>query len=162
MKDIFHRFNQYLFFFGLIVVVMYFGKTFLVPIVFAALLAMLMAPVCRRLDGWGFNRAMSSLVCVLILVVIILGISLIISTQISTFADNMSQIQSKGKEILDQAQSWIEREIGMSPQEQEKMVKEQTQNPNRQGPGLAAKILAGITSTLTGLVLSLVIWSAAT
>lgn len=157
MKDIFHRFNQYLFFFGLIVVVMYFGKAFLVPIVFAALFAMLMAPVCRKLDGWGFNRAMSSLVCVLILVLVIVGVALIISTQISTFAENMSQIQSKAKELLDQAQSFIEQKIGMSPQQQEKIVKEQTQNPNQQGPGLAAQILTAITSTLTGLVLSLVI-----
>lgn len=157
VKDIFYRFNQYLFFFGLIVVVMYFGKAFLVPMVFAALLAMLMAPVCRRLDGWGFNRAMSSFTCVLILVLIIIGVAMIISTQISTFAENMSQIESKGKEILREAQSFIEEKIGVSPQEQEKIVKEQTQNPNKQGPGLAAQILTAITSTLTGLVLSLVI-----
>lgn len=156
MKEIFHRFNQYLFFFGLIVAVMHFGKPFLVPIVFAALLAMLMAPLCQRLDRLGFNRALSSLTCVLILVLIIVGIALIVSTQISTFAENMTQIQAKAKELLNQAQSFIEQQIGMTPQEQEKIVKEQAQNPNRQGPGLAAKILTAITSTLTGLVLSLV------
>lgn len=157
MKDIFHRFNQYLFFIGLLVVVLYFGKAFLVPIVFASLLAMLMAPVCRKLDGWGFNRAMSSLVCILILMLVIAGIALVISTQISTFAENMSQLQSKSKELLSEAQLYIEQKIGMTPQEQEKIVKEQTQKTNQQGPGMAAKILAGIISTLTGVVLSLVI-----
>jgi predicted PurR-regulated permease PerM len=157
MKEIFNRFNQYLFFIVLFIVVMYFGKAFLVPICFGALFAMLMAPVCRRLDGWGFNRAMSSLVCILILLAVFAGIALIVSTQISTFAENMNQIQTKGKEFLGQAQAFIEEKIGMSPDEQKEMIKEQTQNSNKQGPGTGAKILAGITSTLTGLVLSLVI-----
>lgn len=155
MKDIFHRLNQYLFFIGLIVAVMYFGSPFLIPIVFAALFAMLMAPVCRRLESWGFNRALSSLGCILILVVVIAGIAFIVSTQFSTFAENLGQIQSKAKELLREAQSFIQEEIGMSAQEQEKVVKQQTQNP--QGPPLAAKILGAVTATLTGLVLSLVI-----
>lgn len=157
MKEIFHRINQYLFFFVLIIVVMFFGKTFLVPIVFAGLLSMLMAPVCRKLDSWGFPRALSSLCCILILVAIIAGVAFVISTQISTFAENMSQIQSKGKEMLDQAQSWIEQEIGLTPAEQEKVVKEQAEKSNQQGPGMATKILGGIISTATGLVLTLVI-----
>ena len=157
MKEIFHRVNQYLFFIVLLIVVMYFGRAFLIPLFFGALLAMLMAPVCRRLDGWGLNRTLSTLACILILVIVIAGIGFIISTQISTFAENMSQIQTKGKELLQQAQGYIEEQIGMSPQEQEKVVKEQTQKSNQQGPGMGAKILNAITSTLTGLVLSLVI-----
>lgn len=155
MKDIFHRLNQYLFFIGLLVAVMYFGSGFLIPIVFAALFAMLMAPVCRRLESWGLNRALSSLACILILIIVIGGIAFIISTQFSAFADNITQIQSKAKEFLREAQTFIEEQIGMSAQEQERVVKQQTQNP--QGPGLAARILSAITAALTGLVLSLVI-----
>jgi len=157
MKEIFHRVNQYLFFFVLIIVVMYFGKAFIIPIVFAALLAMLMAPVCRRFDSWGWHRALSSLGCILILVVVIAGIAFVVSTQISTFSENMSQIKSKGKEMLAQAQSRIEQEIGMSPEQQDKVVKEQAEKSNQQGPGMATKILGGIISTITGLILSLVI-----
>lgn len=158
MKEIFERINQYLFFFILLIVVMYFGRAFLIPIVFGALLAMLMAPMCRRFESWGLNRALSTIGCILILIVVIAGVVLIINTQISTFAENMTQIQSKGKELLHEAQSYIEREIGMSPKEQEEMVKQQAQQPSPSGkPSLPARILAGITSTLTGIVLSLVI-----
>ena len=157
MKEIFNRFNQYLFFIVLLIVVMYFGRSFLIPIFFASLFAMLMAPVCRRLDGWGFPRALSSLSCILILVVVLIGIVLIINTQISTFAENISQIQDKGKEFLQQAQSYIEDQIGMTPKEQAEVVKKQAENSNQSGPGLPARILSGITSTLTGIVLSLVI-----
>lgn len=157
MKEIFHRINQYLLFIVLFVVVLYFGRAFLIPIVFGALLSMLMAPVCRKLDGWGFPRALSTLVCILILVGIIAGVAIIVSTQFATFAENMSMIQSKASEFLHQVQSYIESQIGMSPEAQERMVKEQAEKANQQGPGLAAKILGGITATLTGVVLSLVI-----
>jgi predicted PurR-regulated permease PerM len=158
MKEIFHRINQYLFFFVLVIVVMFFGKAFLIPIIFASLLAMLMAPMCRRFDGWGWPRALSSLGCVLILVAILVGAALIVSTQISTFAENMSQIKSKGTELLDKAQGYIEEQIGMSPKEQEKVVKEQAEKSSQSpGPSLPARILAGIMATVTGLILTLVI-----
>lgn len=158
MKEIFHRLNQYLFFIILLIVVLHFGRAFLIPIFFAALLAMLMAPVCRKFDGWGFHRALSSLGCILILVAVIAGVAFVISTQISTFAENMSQIQAKGTELLEKAQAYIEEQVGMSPKEQEEMVKEQAEKSSQKpGPGMPAKILGGITSALTGLVLSLVI-----
>ena len=158
MKEIFQRVNQYLFFFILLIVVMYFGKAFLVPIVFASLLAMLMAPMCRRFEGWGFNRAFSTIACILILLAVIAGVALIVSTQISTFAENISQIQAKGTELLQQAQLWIQEQIGMSPQEQDEVVKKETEKSAQSGgPSLAARILAGIISTLTGIVLTLVI-----
>jgi predicted PurR-regulated permease PerM len=156
MKEIFYRLNQYLFFFILLIVVMFFGKAFLIPIVFAALLAMLMAPVCRRFESWGLNRPLSTIGCLLILLFVIAGISVIISTQISTFAENLSQIESKGQELLRHAQAWIEEQIGMTPKEQEEVVKKEAEKSSGQGPTLPARILAGIISTLTGIILTLV------
>lgn len=157
MKEIFHRGNQYLFFFVLITAVLYFGKAFLAPLVFAALLAMLMAPVCRKFESWGANRAFATIGCLLILLAVIAGIALVISTQFSTFAENMGQIQMKGKELMHQVQSYIQEQIGMSPQEQEEAVKKQAEQSNQSGPSLPARILKGITSTLTGIVVTLVI-----
>lgn len=158
MKEIFNRANQYLFFIVLLAVVMYFGKSFLVPVVFAGMLAMLMAPVCRRLDSWGFNRALSSLSCILILVIVLAGIGFIISTQFATFAENISQIQSKGKELLEQAQSYIQEQSGISPEKQEEVVKEEAEKSSQSGGGSTAmKIIGGITSTIASLVLTLVI-----
>jgi predicted PurR-regulated permease PerM len=157
MKDFFHKANQYLFFIVLLIVVLYFGRPFLIPVFFASLLAMLMAPVCRKLEAWGLNRALSTLGCILILVLVLAIVGLVVSTQFSTFADNISQIQSKGKEFLNQAQTYIEEQIGMSPQQQEKVVKEQAQQSNQSGESIASKILKGITATLTGIVLTLVI-----
>ncbi len=158
MKEIFNRANQYLFFIVLIAVVMYFGRTFLIPVFFAGMLAMLMAPVCRKLDSWGLNRALSSLCCILILVIVLAGIGFIISTQFATFAENISQIQSKAKELLEQAQSYIQEQSGMTPEKLEAVVKEEAEKTSQSGGGsMAVKIIGGITSTLASMVLTLVI-----
>jgi predicted PurR-regulated permease PerM len=157
MKDIFHRLNQYLFFTVLIVAVMYVGRAFLIPVFVGSLLAMLMAPVCRKLDGWGLNRALSTIGCILILVAVIALVAFIIINQFATFAENMSQIKSKGQELLQQAQSYIEQQIGVSPEQQKQMLKEQAEKSNQQGPGTAVTILNAIIAAMSGLVLSLVI-----
>src|SRR5688500_14917587 len=106
MKEIFGRVNQYLFFFVLAVVVMYFGRSIIIPVVFAALLAMLMAPLCRKLDSWKFPRALSTLVCVLILAAVVVGMVAIIGAQIATFGKDIDKIKKKGTEMVAQGQSY--------------------------------------------------------
>jgi predicted PurR-regulated permease PerM len=159
MKEIFLRANQYLLFFVLIVVVMYFGKTFLIPIVFAALLAMLMAPLCRRLDNLGLHRALSSLVCILILAAVVAGIITIIGAQFATFARDIETIKKKGTEFVTNTQEYIERRAGVSPEEQERIVKKQAEKaqsaPQSKG-SLPARIAAGVTSVVGGVILTLV------
>lgn len=159
MKEIFLRINQYLLFLILLVVVLYFGKAFLIPIVFAALLAMLMAPVCRKVDSWKVHRAISSLVCVLILVAVIVGIGAVIGAQFAAFAEDVGQIKSKGREMIGQLQGVVEKTFGISPEEQESVVKEQAEQAQKNGQsagGMAAKFLAGVTSAIAGMALTLV------
>jgi predicted PurR-regulated permease PerM len=157
MKEIFERANQYLFFIILVVGVLYFGKPFLAPIFFGALLAMLMAPMCRRFERWGLNRALATLGCILILVLVIAGIAVVVSTQLATFMDNLSQIEARAKELLADVQRFIQEHSGVSPEDQEKIVKKEAQQTTQSGPGMATLFLTAVTATITGVVLTLVI-----
>lgn len=161
MKEIFGRVNQYLFFFVLAVVVMYFGRSIIIPVVFAALLAMLMAPLCRKLDSWKFPRALSTLVCVLILAAVVVGMVAIIGAQIATFGKDIDKIKKKGTEMVAQGQSYIEKRFGVSEEKQEEVVKEQTKkaqdSQSKSGKGsMVTKVLSGITSAVAGIILTLV------
>ena len=44
----------------LLVVILVYGKAFLVPLTFAALLAMLMLPMVKWLEGKGWNKALAA------------------------------------------------------------------------------------------------------
>ncbi|HEY0742414.1 MAG TPA: AI-2E family transporter [Chryseosolibacter sp.] len=162
MKEIFSRVNQYLFFFVLAVVVMYFGRSFIIPIVFAALLAMLMAPLCRKLDSWGFPRALSTLTCVLILAAVVVGMGVIIGAQIATFGKDIDKIKQKGTEIVAKGKDYIEKRYGVSEEKQEQVVKEQakkaqeSQTQSKGGGNIVTKLLSGVTSAVAGIILTLV------
>jgi predicted PurR-regulated permease PerM len=156
MKEIFQRINQYLLFTALLVLILYYGKTFLIPITFAALLAMLMAPVCRRLDNLGLYRGLSTAICILILLTVLVGIGFVIGSQFSAFADDITLIEKKGRELLNQLQNDIQEKLGVSEKRQEAMVKAQTKDAGKVAAGLAAKVLAGLTSTIGTLVITLV------
>lgn len=156
MKEILLRTNQNLLFAVLITVILYFGKVLLVPMVFGALLAMLMAPVCRSLDEKGLNRGLSTAICILILLFSILAILAIIVAQIASFTEDISQLKIKTDDLLYQVQGFIEKTFNIPKQEQVDMAKEQVKNGQQNGGGLAGQILTGITSTIATLVLMLV------
>jgi predicted PurR-regulated permease PerM len=156
MKEIFVRANQYLLFVILLVLILYFGRTFLVPIVFAAMLAMLMAPVCRKLDSIGLKRALSSLACILILVAVIVGVILIIRAQFAAFAEDITLIEKKGKEMITEVQSYIEKEFGVTQEKQDSVVKEQTKGAGKSAGPYISRFLGGLTTAIASLVLTLV------
>lgn len=156
MNEIFRKANQYLVFVFLFVLILYLGRAFLIPVVFAAMLAMLMAPVCRRLDKWGFPRALSSFTCIFILILILVGVGAIIGAQFAAFAEDISVIEKKGKELIQQGQSYIEDQFGISQEKQEAAIKEQTKGSGQSAKKSATKFLGGLTSAIAGMILTLV------
>jgi predicted PurR-regulated permease PerM len=156
MKDLLLRINQNLLFFVLAVVVLYFGKPVLVPLMLGALLAMLMAPVCQRLDDIGFKRALSSTICILILLAAFALIFWIILNQVTSFMEDINQIEVKAKEMLGQVQIFIEKKLSIPKKDQEVIAKEQVENGNAGHGSIGGSILSGFTSTVTTIVLMLV------
>jgi predicted PurR-regulated permease PerM len=155
MKQILERINQNLLFVILLAVLLWFGKTVLVPIMLGALLAMLMAPVCRSLDESGFSRALSSAICIFILLVAILAVLYIVIAQINSFSENITQLERKAKELIQQLQGFVESNFKIDKKEQDVIVEEQVQNGGS-GGGFASQLVAGFTSTLITIVLMLV------
>jgi predicted PurR-regulated permease PerM len=156
MNDILAKVNQHLLFFVLIVVTLYFGKPILVPLMLGALLAMLMAPVCQALDDRGMIRAISSVICILILAIAILAVFSVIIAQINSFMEDIITIEKKTKSLLWEVQTYIEREFNIPKKEQETIAKEQVQGEDGTDRGLAGSILSSFTSTVGTLILMLV------
>jgi predicted PurR-regulated permease PerM len=141
----------------LLVVALYFAKTLLIPIAFAALLAMLMAPICRRLDKKGFPRALSTLTCLLIIVLSIATMVAIIGGQFAAFSKDFPKIEKKAKTFISQSQAYIQEKLGVTPEKQKEIAKKQTQQqPGQKGGSMATRILGAVTSTIGGLVITLV------
>jgi predicted PurR-regulated permease PerM len=156
MKEIFKRINHYLLFFALVVVVFYFGKTLLIPIVFAAMLAMLMAPVGRRIEKYKIKRGLSTASCILILVLVIAGVGAIVVAQFSAFAKDIDKIEKRGRSFIEQAQNYIHEKSGMTPEKQEATLKQQGSQAGTSVKSIVSTIVGTLTSAIGGMVLSLV------
>jgi predicted PurR-regulated permease PerM len=156
MKEIVSRVNQYFLFGILLVVVLYYGKVVLVPVVFAAFLAMLMAPICRRLDKRRWPRGLSSFLCIFILLITLLAVLGIVAAEIGSFMDQADTIQDKANKLLANFQAFIEDTFGLAPERQMSMAKEQLKGFGKTAGTLAGKFLGGLTGTIAGLLITLV------
>lgn len=156
MKEIISRINQYLLLAILTTIVLFYGKVVLVPVLFAALLAMLMAPVCRWLDSKGLSRPLSTAVCILILLVSLLAVLGVVAAEISTFVGESEAIEKKANELLANLQGFIEETFGVAPEKQMTVVKEQVKNMGKSAGSFAGAFIGGITGTIAGLLITLV------
>lgn len=118
------KFNLVLLLFFLVFGGMYFASAFLIPLAFAGILAMLMTPLCARLEARGINKALASFLCILILLLVVGGIGVLLSTQITNFAEDLPQIEQQINDQLRSIQLYVQETFGISPEEQEKAVKD--------------------------------------
>jgi predicted PurR-regulated permease PerM len=151
-----HAANKFLLFGVLLVIVLYYGRELLVPLVYGAFFAMLMAPVCRKLEEKNLNRTIAVVICVLILLICLLAIFAIIVGQITSFIDDLPAIQKKLYEVLTEAEKFIQRHFDVSPPRQIEIVKQQIANAGKSTGSYFGQVLTGISGTLGGLILTVV------
>jgi predicted PurR-regulated permease PerM len=122
-KDPLFRFVLILFagflFFG----VLYFARNILVPMSFAALLAMLMLPICKKLESWKFPRGLAILSCFLIVILIISGLVYVFISQVISFADNLPGYKEAINSKIENIEKFLEATIKVSPADQISFLK---------------------------------------
>ena len=102
---------------------LYVASRFLIPFCTAALLAMLMLPLCQRLENWRLPRLAAILVCLLLILAILVGIGLLLSIQIINFVRDLPSLQGQLASKLEGVQHLIERLTDVTANEQVEFVK---------------------------------------
>ena len=148
------RINLFLALLVLVTVVLYFGQPLLTPLFLGALFAMLMAPLCRRLDKKA-GRAASSTACTLIVMISILVILAVGAWQIAVFLEDLPLIRERSTELFGSIKSWVYERFSIAPSKQESLVNKQLNELNKSTSSYATKMLGTLTSAATTLVLSL-------
>lgn len=149
--------NKALLFLVLGTIVLVYGKPVLVPLFFAIMLAMLMAPVCRWLDGKGLHRIVSCLICVFILLIVFLGMMGIMVGQVSSFITNLSNFETRTDELLFSLQRFIEQNFRISMDQQTAFIKEETRNIGAWVRSYFTSVLKSTVQLVVGLIFTLVL-----
>lgn len=106
----------------------YQAKIFLVPLTFAAILAMMMVPVSRKLESWGWRRFWSSLASILILIFLMSGFIFLLSTQASKFASSFTDIRQQVTDKYQALRQTVEAQWRLSLPSLDEFLEDQTQS----------------------------------
>jgi len=154
MNVLLQNINRYLWLLVLLTVVFYFGQPVLIPLFSGALFAMLMAPLCRKMDK-KMNRGMSSFVCTAIVMISILLILAVAAWQLASLVEDMPVVKERSEKLLTATEKFIQEKFSISPAKQESIVQKQLKSLGSSAGSYAGKMLGGITSSVAWLVLAL-------
>ncbi len=97
----------------MLVVIMIFGRSLLVPILFAAYTSMLLVPLNNKLEKWKFPRSLATLTSLSVAILSILGIFTFFFIQLSSFVEDLSNIQERINDLIISLNSTIENLTGV-------------------------------------------------
>ena len=89
----------------------------LVPLAFSVLIAILLNPLCTRLEQ-RLPKVPAIVLSVLIMILVIVGLFYFLSTQIAGFASSIPLIKQKSATLLVELQNWAELHFGINIQDQ--------------------------------------------
>lgn len=130
--------------------ILYFAKSLLVPMAFGVVLAMLLIPLSNKLESTGMNRALASVISIVILVLVFAIIIGLLSWQLSNLMSDMGQIKQRLSEISSQVQGFIASHLGIAPDRQKEIVK-------KANTGNSITVLARITGNLLGILVNIIL-----
>lgn len=135
------------------VAALYFAAPLLIPIVLAALLAMLLVTVSNRLEKIGISRALASLIPILLFIFTIALLGLILSWQINRLAEDFSETRAVITARIDTIREWISNTFGIDLDVQKKMLQEQ----EKEASTWAGSLFFGFINAVSSLAINAVL-----
>ena len=125
----------------------------LLPIFFSALLAVLLLPVCRRLEAWGLPRVLAITVCILLVIALLAGLFYVFGSQIIQFRDEIPVFQQKLAAYFDQVQQLLSRRFGLQPMSKDQVIDQSLEAVKNRAGGWLGTTLDTTTSVLSTVTL---------
>lgn len=134
--------------------ILYMGKSILIPILMAFLIAVLLLPIVSFLNSkLRFPNVLSSTIAVILFVSLIIGILAFISYQISDIADDFAEIRKNIDIFIVDIQRYIRANFHVSLWEQRKYIEDVTQDSFKKGKETIGTTILSITDTILDLIL---------
>ena len=110
----------------LLIALLYVGRTFLVPVGYALLLAIAMTPLCRKMEQVGLARGLAVAICLLLLILLMVGVLSVISVRTVNIVPDFANLQDQIFERIDQVEHAITELTGWGQERQLTFLKSQT------------------------------------
>ncbi len=128
------------------------GREFFVPLALATILSMLLVGFSNWLERRGMKRGWSALIAVVSLLLFISLVLAFLTWQLKDFSSQLDEMQKRLVGFVDQVRTWLNSNIGISKNEQKKMV-EQSQGGDTGAGKMAFNFASGVMGILVNTVL---------
>ncbi len=137
--------------FGIILlfIVLSYGKFILMPLAFAALIAMLLDPISSWLQQYKFNRVLAILTSIILLAVILGGIMSLLSIQFIQFADRLPEANAKIQTLSSDLIQFFESTFNLSPDRQVQFLERGLETAINKSGEYVSTVLGATTSVFT-------------
>ena len=125
----------------------------LIPLAFSVLLAILLHPVCVRLEHRRVPRIAAILLSILVFFIVVMILVYVVSIQIGGFADELPRITEKAEIILDQTLTMGERYLNLSRTQQVTEAKKYLVNMLTEGRAVLLNTLVTTTGAISTFIL---------
>ncbi|MFD1096005.1 AI-2E family transporter [Salegentibacter chungangensis] len=95
------------------------AKAFLAPLVMAVILALLMIPVCSKMEQWKMKRIIASLLSTFLVFLLSLVFAGLVGFQVKSFVDDWEKIQNTMKPKIEKAEKYIAENTPLTRQKVE-------------------------------------------
>ncbi len=130
-------------------------QALLIPLVFAILFAVLLFPLCYRLERWGLPRVVAILLCLVLMLTVIVGLLYAVSTQVSNFTEVFPQLIKKGNDWFASLQRYAAEQFNINRQRQLTEARKYLNTALATGGALLTSTLLATTSTLASVFIVL-------
>ncbi len=124
---------------SLLVFVLHKLDSILLPIVFSALLAILLLPLARRLEN-SMPRALAILITLLILTAALVGLFYLFGSQLGDLRSEWPLMKQKMVVYFDQGQQWLSQRFGIKPMSKDELI----DSSLNMGKSKAGGVLGGV------------------
>ncbi|MDO7873840.1 AI-2E family transporter [Hymenobacter sp. ASUV-10] len=124
----------------------------LLPLLFSALLSVLLLPLVRKLESWKWPRILAIIVALLLVIVALGGLFYLFGSQLMDLRKEWPLLQSKSVLYFDQIQQWASHKFGYQPMSKDEFI-DQTMSSLKDSAGsylsTTLSTTAGVLSTVT-------------
>lgn len=99
---------------SILLLMLFFGKSVLLPLAMATVFALALATPTRYLEQKGMSRSWAATICLLIALLLLSGVFMFISTQVINFRNDFPQLENKFNELIFDAQDFIQERMHVS------------------------------------------------
>ncbi|MDR6940493.1 AI-2E family transporter [Mucilaginibacter pocheonensis] len=116
--------------FGLILLVYVFSQLadVMIPLAFAAFIAILLNPVCNWLQGKKIPKIFAILIAMLMGAILLAGLFYFLSSQIVQFGDSLPMLKQKFSGLFVTLKGWVAATFNITVQKQDQMIKDAMNN----------------------------------